>query len=48
MRIKPAGEPGERDADVDADGKFCDHCLPRMKRVGLGADQMRLKGWGRF
>jgi len=36
------------DAAVDADGKFCDHCLPRMKRVGLGADQMSLKGWGRF
>lgn len=33
------------DPAVDAAGKFCANCLPRLKRVKLGAAQMRLQGW---
>jgi hypothetical protein len=33
------------DANVDADGKFCDSCLPRLKRVNIGASAMRRQGW---
>jgi hypothetical protein len=36
------------DSHVDADGKFCDECKPRLCRVNLGARQMRRKGWGRY
>jgi hypothetical protein len=33
------------DAAVQADGKFCDHCEPRVKRANLGRAQMDAKGW---
>jgi hypothetical protein len=33
------------DPAVDAAGKFCANCLPRLKRVKLGAAEMRRQGW---
>jgi hypothetical protein len=35
------------DDEVDASGKFCDSCLPRLKRVNIGATAMRRQGWNR-
>lgn len=35
------------DDNVDADGKFCDSCLPRLKRVNIGSASMRRQGWNR-
>jgi hypothetical protein len=35
------------DAAVDANGEFCDACLPRLKRVDIGAEAMRGQGWNR-
>jgi hypothetical protein len=36
------------DPAVDADGKFCDTCKPRLRRVNLGERRMREKGWNWF
>lgn len=36
------------DRKVDADGKFCVECKPRLTRANLGARQMRRQGWGRY
>lgn len=33
------------DPAVDADGKFCAACEPRLKRANLGTAQMDAKGW---
>lgn len=33
------------DPAVDAAGKFCASCLPRLKRVNLDSRQMRAKNW---
>jgi hypothetical protein len=30
---------------VDANGRFCAHCEPRLKRVNLGAAVMKARGW---
>lgn len=36
------------DDDVDADGKFCESCLPRLKRVNLSRAKMRGQGWSDY
>ncbi len=36
------------DPKVDADGKFCASCLPRLKRVSLEEKKMILKRWNLF
>jgi hypothetical protein len=36
------------DDDVDADGKFCASCLPRLKRVNLSRAKMRGQGWNDY
>jgi hypothetical protein len=36
------------DPAVDAAGKFCDSCLPRLKRVNLNAMHMRAQGWDTY
>lgn len=36
------------ESHVDADGKFCTECKPRLARVNLGSRQMRRQGWGRY
>jgi len=36
------------DPDVDSDGKFCDSCLPRLKRVNLDAAHMTEQGWDAY
>ena len=36
------------DPAVDADGKFCAQCKPRLMRVNLGRREMRRQGWGRY
>lgn len=36
------------DDDVDVDGKFCESCLPRLKRVNLSRSKMRGQGWNDY